>query len=152
MKKLLFLAVIVAIGFAAYQFREQNNSLGTTGTQVASLPANDPARTMSAREIAQRTWGHPASLPDHFARHGGDFGARSPDEYAVMAYLFLRRAKVEGYRAKLDGEGVLRVYDSKSGAFGAYNHNGTTKTFFKPGNPRYFDRQPGQPFDLRNSR
>ena len=57
MKKLLSLAVIVAIGFAAYRFREQNNSLGTTGTQVASLPANDPARTMSAREIANAPGG-----------------------------------------------------------------------------------------------
>jgi len=99
-----------------------------------------------------RSWGNPASLPDHFARHGRDFGARNADEYALLAYQFLHRATVEPYRAKIDNQRVLRIYDPRTGSFGAYNPDGTTKTFFKPGRASYFDRQPGRPIDLRNPR
>jgi hypothetical protein len=99
-----------------------------------------------------QTWGNPASLPDHFARHGSDFGARNAAEYAGLAVQFLQRARVEGLPAKIDGQGVLRVFDPGSGAFGAYNRDGTTKTFFKPGSRGYFERQPGQLIDLRTLR
>ena len=97
-----------------------------------------------------RTWGNPSSLPDHFARHGRDFGARNADEYALLAYQFLSRAAVEPYQAKIDNQQVLRIYDPRTGSFGAYNPDGTTKTFFKPGRAGYFDRQPGKAIDLRN--
>jgi pyocin large subunit-like protein len=99
-----------------------------------------------------RSWGNPASLPDHFARHGRDFGARNADEYALLAYQFLHRASVEPYQAKIDNHQVLRIYDPRTGSFGAYNPDGTTKTFFKPNRAGYFDRQPGRPIDLRNPR
>ena len=66
-----------------------------------------------------------------------------------MASAFLQRARVEGLPAKVDSSGVLRVFDPRSGAFAAYNRNGTTKTFFKPGSPGYFDRQPGRPVNLK---
>ena len=44
---------------------------------------------------------------------------------------------------KLDAD-VLRVYDPSTGAFAAYNLDGTTKTYFKPNNPSYWQRQPGR--------
>jgi pyocin large subunit-like protein len=88
-------------------------------------------------------------LPDHFARHGADFGARSPEDYAAQAAAFLLRAKAEGLPAKRDADGSLRIYDPSTGAFGAYNANGTTRTYFKPGSPTYFERQPGENVDLR---
>ena len=93
---------------------------------------------------AQATWGHPSSLPDHFARHGADFGARDPEDYARMAWELGQRAKSERLPTKIDDTGVRRVFDPKTGAFAAYNPDGTTKTFFKPGRPGYFDRQPGR--------
>jgi len=98
------------------------------------------------------TWGNPASLPDHFARHGSDFGARNAAEYAGLAAQFLQRARVEGWPAKIDGQSVLRIYDPRSGAFGAYNPDGTTKTFFKPGNAGYFEHQPGRTVNLKTWR
>lgn len=100
----------------------------------------------------RQTWGHLASLPDHFARHGRDFQAQNADDYARMAWEFRESAKVEGLPTKVDSEGVTRIYDPKTGAFGAYNPNGTTKTFFKPGSRDYFDRQPGElvPPEKRN--
>jgi pyocin large subunit-like protein len=114
-----------------------------TATAHASPPTILPAG---------QTWGDPASLPDHFARHGSEFGARNAEEYAQMAWQFLQHAKVEGLPAKVDGSGVLRVFDPQSDAFGAYNRDGTTKTFFKPGSRGYFERQPGQPVNLKTWR
>jgi pyocin large subunit-like protein len=107
--------------------------------------------SLSAAPRATQTWGNPASLPDHFARHGADFGARNAEDYARMASQFLQRAKAEGLPAKIDGS-VMRVFDYRSGTFGVYNRDGTTKTFFKPGNRDYFERQPGQSVNLRTWR
>ena len=118
----------------------------TVSHHPPSATAGAPAPSTALRSGA--SWGNPASLPDHFARHGADFGARDAEEYARMAAEFLQRAKAEGLPAKVDGSGVLRVFDPRSGAFAAYNRNGTTKTFFKPGSPGYFDRQPGHAVDL----
>jgi hypothetical protein len=107
---------------------------------VAPSVRTDPSTiTPPTRE----TWGHVPSLPDHFERHGRDFNAKDADEYARMAWDFKQRAKAEGLPTKVDSDGVIRIYDPKSGAFGAYNPNGTTKTFFKPNSRDYFDRQPG---------
>ena len=98
---------------------------------------------------ARVTWGSFRTLADHFDRHGPDFNARSAEDYAAQAWLFLVRAKSEGLPAKRDPDGVMRVYDPRSGAFAAYNRDGTTKTYFKPGRPDYFEDQPGKPVDLR---
>ena len=104
-------------------------------------PAAPPAvKAPPTRE----TWGSPGSLPDHFARHGADFAAKDADDYARMAWEFRERAKTERLPTKVDETGVRRVFDPKTGAFAAYNRDGTTKTFFKPGSPGYFERQPGR--------
>ena len=123
---------------------------GVSKTDPKESKAHSSSFSAAAR--AAQSWGNPASLPDHFARHGADFGARNADDYARMATEFLQRAKAEGLPAKVDGSGVLRVFDPRSGAFGAYNRNGTTKTFFKPGSRGYFERQPGRLVNLRTWR
>lgn len=111
---------------------------GTNGATVAK-----PAPLKKAPP-ARETWGQMASLQDHFDRHGADFNARDPEDYARLAWEFQQRAKAEGLPAKIDEDGVVRIFDPKSGAFAAYNRNGTTKTFFKPNSRGYFDRQPGE--------
>ncbi len=125
-------------------------SLGRNGG-TRHLPQSAPtsAPVPSAALRVEQSWGNPATLPDHFARHGSDFGAASAEDYAGLAWQFLQRAKAEGLPAKIDPTGTLRVYDPASGAFAAYNRDGTTKTFFKPGNAGYFDRQPGRLVDLK---
>lgn len=89
-------------------------------------------------------WGNPATLPDHFARHGADFHARDAEDYARQAWEFNERAKRGGFLVKVDEDGVRRVYDPRSGTFGVYNANGTARTFFKPDHADYFARQPGR--------
>ncbi|MGH8095578.1 MAG: hypothetical protein ACREIF_19275 [Chthoniobacterales bacterium] len=148
MRRLLkLLLTCAAAGILVYLWLPENSFTG-------NHPKESKARSSSfaAGPRDAQTWGNPASLPDHFARHGTDFGARDANEYTRMASEFLRRAKIEGLPAKVDRDGVLRVFDPQSGAFGAYNRDGTTKTFFKPRSRGYFDRQPGQPIDLRTWR
>lgn len=104
-------------------------------------PAPQPAMAPPAR----RTWGSPATLADHFQRHGADVGARDAEDYARKAWEFRQRAKAGELLVKVDEEGVQRVFDPRSGLFAAYNRDGTTKTFFKPESRTYFERQPGRP-------
>jgi len=131
-----------------------------TVTTTASIPSkkDSAAKMISSTKISaeakpapptRKIWGNLESLPDHFARHGGDFHAKDADDYARMSWQFLQRAKAEGLPAKVDEDGVLRVFDPQSGTFASYNRNGTTKTFFKPGSNGYFDRQPGRDINLK---
>ena len=110
-------------------------------------PAASPEKTSAPP--ARQTWGNLASLQDHFDRHGADFNARNPEDYARLAWEFLQRARSTGLPAKLEDDGVLRVFDPKTRAFAAYNKDGTTKTFFKAKSRDYFERQPGRDIDLK---
>lgn len=105
---------------------------------VAPKAGGGPVR-LPARE----SFGNPAKLDDHFRRHGGDLGASSADDYAAKASDFLESSQRQRLPTKIDADGVVRVYDPRSNTFGAYNPGGTTRTFFKPSSPGYFDRQPG---------
>ena len=55
----------------------------------------------------------------------------------------LRDAKKGGSVLELvRDDGVISRFDTRSGAFGAYNRDGTIRTFFKPNDGvRYFERQ-----------
>ena len=126
------------------------------GLQQDGTAAKEKQRTGSPATQgavdATGTWGNPRSLVDHFERHGRDFSATNADDYARMAAELLRRAKADGLPAKVDGSGTIRVFDPRMGAFGAYNRDGSTKTFFKPRSNGYFERQPGRRVDLRTGR
>jgi pyocin large subunit-like protein len=90
------------------------------------------------------TWGNANTLARHFRDHGADFGAASAEEYANEASQFLQRSQLEHLPTKIDAEGVIRVYDPEANAFGAYNPNGTTRTFFTPKRGiEYWNEQPG---------
>lgn len=115
-------------------------SKGLTKTPKPAAVSESAPKPPPTRE----TWGNLPSLADHFERHGPDFHAQNADDYARMAWEFLQRARREGLPTKVDNDGVIRVYDPKTGAFGAYNRNGTTKTYFKPNSRTYFERQPGK--------
>ena len=86
--------------------------------------------------------GNPKTLDDHFNRHGIDFGSSTKEGYANQANNFFHERNK--YQVKVDSDGTIRVYDSKTNTFGSYNSDGSTRTFFKPsGGQNYFDRQPG---------
>ena len=111
----------------------------------AMVPPVAPNAVLRDAPATRRTWGNIGSLPDHFARHGGDFAAKSADDYAAQAWRFRERALSERLPMKLDTDGTVRVFDAKTRAFGSFNRDGTTKTYFRPDNPSYWQRQPGRP-------
>jgi pyocin large subunit-like protein len=92
---------------------------------------------------SSESWGNSDSLAGHFAAHGADFGASSAEDYANQASEFFQRGIQENMPIKIDEEGVIRIYDSETNTFGAYNPSGTTRTFFNPTSPTYWLRQPG---------
>ena len=150
-----FTAGTARVSLATNSFTTPGFSTATTATVATVKPvdkvvAGKPAEPAKLKPPPTRAiWGNLSSLPDHFDRHGGDFHAKDPDDYAAQAWLFLQRAKTDGLPAKRSEDGVLRVFDPKTGAFAAYNRDGTAKTYFKPGRRGYFDDQPGTPVDLR---
>ncbi len=116
-----------------------------------SSPVAKPARTpVQKAPPARVTWGNYGSLEDHFVRHGPDFQSRDAEDYARQAWLFRQHAYAASLPMKLDTDGSLRVFDPATGAFAAYNRDGTTKTYFKPGSRDYFTRQPGKPVKPRD--
>lgn len=139
------------IGTARQALATNSFTTAGTGSALAMTEAPAKASTKFKSPVAaaqapptRETWGNVATLPDHFHRHGGDFQARNPDDYARMAWEFLQRARAGELLVKVDEEGVIRVFDPKTRAFAAYNRDGTTRTFFKPDSRGYFDRQPGK--------
>jgi RHS repeat-associated protein len=106
-------------------------------------PCSPAAKGTTLGLDAATTWGRAETLADHFARHGGDFAAKTADDYASMASRFFQESQAAKLPTKIDSQGVIRVFDPKTGTFGSFNPNGTTRTLFKPSSPTYFDRQPG---------
>ena len=114
-----------------------------TTTYVSEALDASSAKATTQELNTATTWGRAETLADHFGRHGADFGAQTADEYANMASRFLQESQAAKLPTKIDSQGVIRVFDSQTGAFGSFNPNGTTRTFYKPNSPTYFDRQPG---------
>lgn len=119
--------------------------LSKVGIGKPAPPAAESKPAAPKPPPTRATWGNLSSLPDHFERHGRDFQAKSPDDYAAKAWLFREQARANAWPMKLDSDGTVRMWDGRTHSFAAYNRDGTTKTFFKPDSPSYWQRQPGRP-------
>ncbi|MBS0524828.1 MAG: hypothetical protein JSS04_14465 [Proteobacteria bacterium] len=81
-------------------------------------------------------------LDEHYAKHGAEFGRITKQDYLHQAQL-LRDAELGGpVLQTVRADGVTTRYDRQTGAFIAFNRNGTIRTFFKPHDgERYYRRQ-----------
>jgi pyocin large subunit-like protein len=81
-------------------------------------------------------------LDEHYQKHGSEFGKIAKAEYLRLAQD-LRDAEAGGsIREKIQPGGVITRFDKRHGYFGAYDRDGTIRTFFIPNDgERYFDRQ-----------
>ena len=137
-------AVTHIVGVAEHIAAGQRRSRAPSQLRLVSghcVAAEDGAGVL--RLSTEESWGNPGSLARHFRDHGADFGATSAEEYASEASSFFQRGLQDGLPTKIDSDGVIRIYDPESNTFGAYNADGTTRTFYKPSSPTYWDRQPG---------
>jgi len=110
---------------------------------VTAAPSTSPApavnrpstRTDAGFRSRQR-------LSEHFAKHGAEFGEISQDEYLRLAQT-LRDAPVGGDVMELRrDDGTISRFNRKTGAFLAFDADGTIRTFFRPNDGEsYFQRQ-----------
>lgn len=81
-------------------------------------------------------------LVEHFQKHGHEFDAASATDYLRQAQR-LRDAPVGGDVLELRrGDGSISRFDRASGAFLAFDADGTIRTYFRPNDGEaYFRRQ-----------
>jgi pyocin large subunit-like protein len=81
-------------------------------------------------------------LEDHFRRHGREFGSVTRDEYLAFAQELRDRPAEGTVREAVRRDGVVTRFDRSSGAFIAFDKDGTIRTFFRPNDGEaYFERQ-----------
>jgi hypothetical protein len=114
-------------------------------------PPRDPPVVQAPPRTAQTTAGERsgigfrsrAALEDHFDKHGHEFGPRTTVEQYLRLAQALRDVPPGGAVVEfVRDDGVITRFDRSRGAFGAYNRDGTIRTFFRPNDGEaYFRRQ-----------
>ena len=85
-------------------------------------------------------------LVEHFRKHGREFQARSAEEYLRLAQSLRDRSRGPEVLEFVRNDAVTCKFDRVSGAFVAYNSDGTLRTFFRPNDGEaYFERQKSHP-------
>ena len=139
------LAVSLAAGCGAAADDTQGAAVRTREAPAASpdtreveAVATDVRRAVGV-SIGFRT---PQRLDEHYAKHGAEFGAGTREDYLRQAQS-LRDAPVGGAVLEVTrGDGAVSRFDRVSGAFLAFDPDGTIRTFFRPNDGEaYFRRQ-----------
>ena len=121
----------------------------TSGTASAPVAVSSPASREDVGTAVRGTEGRSgvgfhsrAQLYEHFRKHGAEFGRISRQEYLRKAQA-LRDAPIGGSVEELRRpDGTVSRFDRSTGAFLAFNRDGTIRTFFKPNDGEaYFRRQ-----------
>jgi len=138
----LLMAALAAIAIFAYW-----THVAEHGDRHAAFDAAS-AQTLDAAPTASQDWGAGVGFVDnrrfeeHYEKHGAEFGHVTKQDYLRQAQL-LRDARVGGpVLQTVRADRVTTRYDRETGAFIAFNPNGTIRTFFKPNDgERYYRRQ-----------
>lgn len=109
--------------------------------------ARDPG-TVATSGADRKSWGNSIGfvneqrLDEHYRKHGAEFGNITRLDYLHQAQL-LRDTAVGGpVLETVRRDGVTTRFDRQTGAFVAFNRDGTIRTFFKPNDgERYYRRQ-----------
>lgn len=130
----LLTAVLAAAAIVVYW-----SQLGDRGTRVAARDL--PASTVTANR-ASVGFVNERRLDEHYDKHGAEFGRIGKQDYLRLAQQ-LRDAEVGGAVLQtVRSDGVTTRFDRETGAFVAFNRDGTIRTFFKPNDgERYYRRQ-----------
>jgi hypothetical protein len=126
---------------------------GTTAPATPVTPASVPAArgvpgTGADTRTAASSVGFRSRerLEQHFQKHGGEFHAASAEEYLRLAQALRDRPAGGDVLELKRSDGVISRFDRASGAFLAFNADGTIRTFFRPNDgERYFERQASRP-------
>ena len=81
-------------------------------------------------------------LLEHYQKHGSEFGSITIDEYLSKAQAMRDQPAGGDLLEFVRADGVVTRYDRSTGAFIAFNSDGTIRTYFKPNaGESYFLRQ-----------
>ena len=81
-------------------------------------------------------------LDEHFEKHGREFGAITEEQYLRLAQQLRDTHPGNDVLQSRRPDGGVSKFDRKRGYFGAYDADGTIRTFFVPADGvRYFERQ-----------
>jgi pyocin large subunit-like protein len=110
---------------------------GCTQFQPTSPPANQPQSVRSNIGFASQQ-----KLLEHFEKHGAEFGSITINEYLSQAQTMRDRTPGGSLLEFKRADGVTTRYDRDTGAFIAFDSDGTIRTYFRPNaGERYFERQ-----------
>lgn len=111
------------------------------GAEEAAAPeaVTEPPQPVTKFEADR--FGNAERATSHFENHAQDFGYQTEEEYVNGASNFLREAEENGYPARVDSSGNVRVYDPGTNRFAVYDsNNGVIRSFYKPSSPTYWER------------
>ena len=81
-------------------------------------------------------------LREHFRKHGREFHVKSAAAYLLQAQLLRDKPKGGDVLEFVRNDAVTCKFDRSTGAFIAYDSDGTIRTFFRPTDGEaYFERQ-----------
>jgi len=106
--------------------------------------SRSPSEVSSAQQAVRTNIGFAShqKLLEHYQKHGSEFGSVSIEEYLLQAQTLRDRQAGGGLLEFVRTDGVITRYDRSSGAFIAFNSDGTIRTYFKPNaGESYFNRQ-----------
>jgi hypothetical protein len=113
--------------------------------RVAVVPASGPppvSAVPAGPAVGGRGFRTQALLAVHFQKHGAEFGQISIAEYVREAQALRDRPAGGAVLELVRGDGTITRFDRISGAFIAFERDGTIRTFFKPNQGEaYFRRQ-----------
>lgn len=125
-----------------------------TTAVVSAYPASAAPASVTRYEVARR---HARMAPtdratagfrtrsllfEHYRKHGREFGDITVEQYLGLARELRDRAPGRGMLELVRRDGVVTRFDQRSGAFLAFDPDGTIRTFFRPrAGERYFRRQ-----------
>lgn len=125
--------------------REEPPAVGAVVPPVGAAPTASVPAVPSAPPRAQSTVGFRTRdrLLDHYAKHGAEFQAASPEAYLGLAQTLRAEPPTGDVREIVrPTDGVISKFDRRSGAFIAFDADSTIRTFFKPNDGEaYFERQ-----------
>jgi len=96
-------------------------------TAVRALPP--PAFEATRPQVGFRSR---ERLVEHYRKHGREFGRIDMDHYLGLAQELRDRPAGGMILEAVRGDGVIVRYDKSSGAFIAFDRDGTIRTFFRP--------------------
>jgi hypothetical protein len=112
---------------------------------VVLVPASGPppvSAAPAAPAFGGRGFRTEALLAVHFQKHGAEFGRISIAEYVRKAQALRDRPAGGAVLELVRGDGTINRFDRISGAFIAFERDGTIRTFFKPNDGEaYFRRR-----------